>query len=319
MQGRNLGDEIEYPGHGMPGGETPQTLYALLAKGKPLGKKVDLLVSGFSQSVSQISAIRSTTMLEARGDDVAAMNLQITLAPPKVIPLNAAFTAAQAKEAVERQNASGTSNNDSSNLVGPNFQFTPIIALLEWGVGGYSNDKVEVDFSNGLCVNLTASYVRISASIDPYLRIVPNTNLGSPAVYELAAFIGPGWAKPRNAQRTIALPQLAPTECSPIIPIPRYATSVKLVGSSPGTGAVPTLGWLATVVFFCSPGTGPSVLNPDLTAAPVPVQFGNVLVADNGSGPGSNEIAIPNGAYFAAVINNGGDTLSPRLVFDLGI
>jgi hypothetical protein len=324
--------EMMYPGRGFPVPEQhhggvpsgrPETLYSMLAAGRSLGKKVNI-------ATTQQGALASfVNCLEVKGPDEAAMNLHLSLTPPKILPFGAPgeITNAQALDLLNRQAASGTLSNASA--IAQNVSWARLIAVLEWGIGGLANDSVEVDIMNGLNVNVSASFLRVGVRFDqfPDLLGVPQGDL---ALYELGAFVGPGWAKQRNAQRSIQFPLLGPTgtgvngkaAMSSIVPIPRYATSVRMIASAPSTfgqGLLPVLpqtGWFAQVIFYSSPGPGIGA-TPDITQSPVPNQVGAATVIDNGSAGLS--IPIPNGAYFASVLNGTGEFMQPTLIFDLGI
>lgn len=327
-----LEHEMMYPGHGYPvpdqhagraAPDRPDTLYARLAAGRSLGKKVNIA------STSQGKLNSFVNVLEVKGPDEAAMNLNVSLVPPKIIPYGGAneITEAQAIVLLNRQAGSGA--RDNATMIAQNISWSRLIAIVEWGIGGLANDSVEVDAMNGVNINVSASFLRIRAGFDhfPELLGVPQGDL---ALYELGAFIGPGWTKPRNAQRSIQFPLLAATgtgangsgAMSSIVPIPRYATSVRMIASSPSTfgqGFLPVLpqtGWFAQVVFYSSPGPGIGP-TPDITQSPVPNQVGAATVIDNGDGGSS--IPIPNGAYFCSVLNGTGGFMQPTLIFDLGI
>jgi len=326
-----LEHEMMYPGHGFPkaaqhgGPNTPQTLYALLAQGRSLGKKVNIALDNQTALNSKVS------VLEVKGPDEAAMNLQVTLTPPKIIPIgNQAgdISLATAQDLVNSQKASGTKGNGDYQL-GPNILWAPMIAIVEWGIGGIAVEAAEVDIMNGVNLNLSASYLRVRVEVDPYINLRPYS--AQSALYELGAFVGPGFAKPRNAQRTIYLGNVAPPSVSnaaattQIVPIPKYATGVRCLMQTPDLSpfgappAYPALGWIAQVLFFSSPGPGTMAAGVDITANPMPNLLCSAMVADNGTGPGANTIPIPNGAQFCCVVNQSASYADPVLIFDLGI
>lgn len=303
-------------------GEKPNSIFSYLARGKSLGKKVDLLYD-ISHPFGQGSAAApDTNLLEVKGVDEAAMNLQFTIVPPRIIPIDSSFTLDQAKAAVQAQSASGAmdwlANEQGNRLV----KSTPLIAKLEWGVGGASIEKVEVDILNGCCVNLTASFLRAAVAVDPFCFLLTNFPGGaSPALYELAAFIGPGYTKPNNAQRTIRFRSVAIPDgitdfgTTPLVPIPRMATRCRLsVAPVDDTDPNSIVGWLAQIVFF-------NFYNGGLSPNPDPTTWTDMAavytIADNGNGSGNVE--IPNGATYAAVRHNNSFRIKPSLIFDLGI
>ncbi len=297
-----------------------ETDYAFLAQGKSLGKKVDVLVNTSDGDFDIVINPATVSVLEVRGPDEAAMNLQLTICPPLIIPIDGTvLTLAKAQQEVDAQSASGSTsfagNEDGDSKV----VATPMIAIINWGIGGVNNEKVEVDILNGLNINLTASFLRVEVSADPYLNTLGSRLAGSKAIYELSAFVGPGYAKPNNAQRTIRFKRVeyeanegGPFGTTPIVPIPKYATRCSL---GVGTFGVPSnvQGWVAQIVFFADYGTG-YALNPNPATWPTPVAC--ITAADNGNG---GKFEIPNGAYYAAVIHKNSFAIIPSLIFDLGI
>jgi hypothetical protein len=320
------------------------TEFQLLSEGKTLGKKINL----WNEGVAGLEGGRfgRSNMFELRGPDTAAMNLQITLSPPKILTPEGGASEALANS----QRISGTYDNDDLETIVPdatilngelrNFQYAPVIALLTWGVGGISSDDAEIDVSNGLNINITASFVRISALIDPWWPRLNPSNGRSAGAYEIGAFVGPGYVKPNNAKRTYDLGGIAtPSQfvpfttlsagpnfgTSPIVPVPKYATRVSLiVGGDYGdfdNDPLETLGWQAQIVFFSSSTGQQAGLLSGLTGNTNPALWttivGSYLVTDNGVGGKSFE--IPHGAMYAAVRHNNAFPIQPRMIFDLGI
>lgn len=310
---------------------SPETLFGRLSAGRPLGRKVWVLVGTQSATNPSVNA------LEVRGPDDAAMNLNLVVPQPRVIPLTqggapiaGAPTVTQAQNLVTSQNVSGAVLNGDPQVDAPgiDFQYTPIIARIEWGVGGAQAQQVDIDCANGLCINVAASYLRVNFLVDPYVFSMAGNALvalGDAAIYELAAFVGPGHAKPQAAQRTIALPPLfvgpagggAFNGTSPILPVPAFAKYARLIALS-SNSPPPVTGWVAQILFGSSPGAG-NVVDPTITLAPVFKVLGAATVADNGTGPGSNGVPVPNGGMYFTVVNGTAGSLVPTIIFDLAI
>lgn len=288
--------------------------FADLSRGKSLGKAVDLLVQG--DDSARIVNPAAVNMLEVMGDDGAAQNLQLTIKPPKGVRIGTGagqLPLATAQQAVDSQSLSGVTR---ANLAG-NLVLTPLIGLLEWGVGGTNVEKAEVDISNGVCLNLTCSFLRVGVQVDPMLALL-SVNLGSDAAYEVSGFVGPGFPKPNNGQRTYQLGNINVADgigVSPIVPIPQFANRLKLVAAPvEGVAPVDVQGWVLQVLFFSfnqgylySSGWNPATVT-DL--------LGSVLVVDNGSS--GEGIPIPNGAGFVGVVSYN-YSLNVQAVFSLGI
>ncbi len=298
---------------------TPQTLFGRLAAGRTVGKKINILLQ---QDLTVDGT--SVNMFELKGADEDAQNLHLCIQPPRVKPIGGTgqLTQAEAIAAVQQQNVSGTYLNSSADIANQVFTWTPVIATLEWGVGGVSNGEVEVDISNGLNVNLSASFLRIGASFDP-LALLFDGLAGTQAIYELGAFVGPGWAKPTSAQRTIPMPAVPPlgganNGSSPIYAIPRYAKSLRMVNAwQLAVPGLPIPGWICQVLFYSNIGTNTlNTINPDpIGNQCLPV--GAATIADNGA---LDSIPIPNGAYYFSIFNQtSGVTLQPTVIVDLAI
>ncbi len=314
--------------------KVPKTAYELLAGGRSLGKKVSLLVNTSNSTL--IVNPPNVNILEVRGPDAAAMNLQFTITPPRIVQIDGInLTVARAQGLVDAQQVSGTVsfNDQEVNFSDPAFPngvaATPVIATIDWGIGGVSTERAEVDIMNGVNVNLTASFLRIGISVDPLLAKM-GVPAGTTAIYELGGFVGPGYTKPNNAQRTIYMGGINPaagsdTGTSGFVPIPRYATECTVAigsgdssGAGFGTDVASLVGNLVQIVFFSAygdifgggytPPISPTIWPPCLAA---------YTIADNGNG--NRTVKIPNGAYYAAIRNNSDFTIYPNLIFGLGI
>lgn len=298
------------------------TNFNALAAGKTTGKKVQLLAR-FTDAEKPVSN-SFVNILEIKGPDSSAMNCQVTFGPPKIIPLTPLFTLAQAQDVVDRQSASGTSDNFTVEAAAINFAYTPIIGVVDWGVGGASFESVEVDFANGTCLNLTCSFLRIRCLIDPYIELLDNTSrAGSNGVYELGAFVGPGYAKRNNAQRTIPLGNVlnpaggAITGFSPVVPIPKFANRAWVsVGRGAGLDPAGITAWKMMVVFMTQAPIG----IPPFAANPAAAQLGLVVGAFTIDDGNPFSVPIPNGASYACLrLLSAAAIGNPSLIFDMGI
>ena len=296
------------------------TDYDYLAQGRSLGKKV-LGLLAFTVDGSgnvTITSAPKVNMFEVRGPDKAAMNLQVTLAPPRIIPIDGTIiTAQRAFDLVNSQNASGSIDFAENEDGGQGVVATPMIATVQWGIGGVNVQRAEVDFLNGLSINLSASYLRLGLEIDPLLQKL-NVLPGTSAIYEVEAFVGPGYAKRNNAQRTINFEGVQPPGggslgTSPVVPIPKFATRCRLtLGCAASVDPDTLSGWTAQVVFFRG-------YNQGYTANPNPAAWVDVTGINKIVDGQLGDIEIPNGSYYVAVRHKNSFTIVPRLIFDLGI
>jgi hypothetical protein len=303
--------------------------FAWLAQGRSLGKKVQLLID--PDDSGDLLNPPNVNVLELQGPDEAAMNVQLTINPPLIIDVpTPAITLARAKALVDQQAASGSIDNLANELLVPTFgaiSYTPMIAILDWGIGGVAVKGVEVDIANGLNINLTCSFLRVNVASDPFI-IYTDTDVGSAAIYELAAFVGPGYPKRNNAQRTIYLGRMGIPETLPlfpaissVVPIPKFATRVSLqLGQGPFGDPDDLRGWYCQIIFLRGPawgfGTGTAGFVSDFTLGIVEAR-----------GDECCQFMIPNGAmycYLRTTFSPGsfppfGQDIHPALIFDLGI
>lgn len=288
--------------------------FADLAAGRTLGKRA-LLLSSFSDAGRPVDNT-FINLLELRGPDTNALQVQLTFGQPRAIPVQGTLTLAAARSLVAQQQAGGSLDNLAIERSQGVFQFvyTPLTGVVDWGIGGVSNDSIETDFSNGTCLNLTCSYLRVRCLIDPFL-IVLNTPAVRPSdsIYELSAFVGPGFPKRNNAQRTILLTPLSPGGAyTPVVPIPKFANRAMVAVSGNPTAIT---GWHAVIVFMASP---PPLIPPFQTPvfADLAAIVGVYTVIDGTP----LQVPIPNGAAYACVFNpNAFDLVQPSLIFDLGV
>lgn len=274
-----LSRELFYPGHGYPprpGQDRPSlSAWGRLARGGALGRK-SVLVYNANRRVTQQSS--PVSILRVQGEDMDAQHLTLTLAPPLVVPLP--FSPLLA---VRGQNLTG--EQDNSDVVSRgNFPgelrpiaWPPIEAIVEWGVGGASATVV-VDFVNGATINLVASSLEVHAAI----TASPDVIAGTSAAYVLGAWVGPGFARPGVAQKTVYLDTVDAQAESDASPIPRFARSAYVIASDPSAAPAVTA---ATLRFWQSPNRTGNV--------------GNVVI----SGQQATPFDIPAGAAYASVLS----------------
>jgi hypothetical protein len=259
-----------------------------------MGKKA-VLIFNANGAAKQRSPV---PILSIEGDDADAQQLVVTLSTPLVVPQAFEETLAH----INGQNISGEQDNlqiqsrgTFPGLVTP-IQWPPIEAILEWGVGGTSN-RCAVDFVNGATVSLVASYLRVFAAIVSGEDIDIS---GTSAAYTVAANVGPGWARPGTAQKTVYVGSVASLAESEVFAIPKFARSAYVVGCDPA--ASPTVEvTVATLRFWQSPdGTN---------------NVGNFIASGNQPLP----FFVPNGAAYASVINGMGVASRMSIIYNLAI
>jgi len=270
-----------------------------LQRGKTLGKRTVVIWSGSNDAGGNTSS--PVDMLTVEGPNNHAMQMTVTLSPPKFIKRSVSLaTAGQA----------ATGEQDNIELLGQSETTLPeCTAIIDWGIGGVSQ-TAEVDFSNGAAINITASFVRLRGQVSNGRN--PSSSQGA---IVLGAFIGPGWPKPNNAQRTISLTTVGndPSE-STVLPIPRFSKQATLqMGTTlfPPVLGLPPIANSAYLRFWRS--------NQGIGAGFSPM--GAILFNDSQRLPA----IIPGGAYYFSVyyttppaIPPGNETNS-RVVFDLNI
>jgi hypothetical protein len=289
-----LSGRMAFPDHGYPprpGEEGPaRTPWARQSRGGALGRSEQFPYDADGQQGKVVTLINTT------GNDFDAVQMILTIAPPQVIK--------RAFQPVLMRLGGGTSaSEDNFNSLG-DFPGTaapvawpPFEALVTWGVGGISSTAA-VDFLNGLTVNLTASFIRV----DVRIADVPDTGSpGTSAIYVLGAWIGPGFARPGTAQKTVQVGQIASLAEGDVFPIPRFAKSATVIGCDPG--ATPNVS-VATLRLWQS-ADGVAGAN----------NVGNFICTGNQPAP----FDLPAGAAYASVIN--GMAVSSRfsIVYNLAI
>lgn len=291
-----LEDDFPYQGPSPSGNGAdgrPLSEWGMLARGKTLGKRCVVVFNnptiappGQTGTPANNSPVN---MLEVKGDDEYAMPLTLTLTPPQFFPVGTTIPA-------DPQNLSGSQTNidELNNAVAASPDLANPIVIIQWGVGGVSHQAI-CDIFNGLCVNITASWVRVQGAVEA--RNGGQTNLA----YQLGATLGPGQPKDKNAQRTFFVGSLGDGVESSVFPVPAFAKSVYITGGAMVAG---TTIFLGSIRFFSN----------NLGAA------GTAGIAQfSQSGFNQVPIPIPNGGYYFSVINQAGEAARLHAIFELGI
>lgn len=299
-----LTDELMYPGHGgMPqvqGGSRPRTQgWERLIWDQPLGKRSNLqFIAGDS------NILRGPPFFQITGDDRDAMTLALTIVPPRVafgVPANVIDSAAGAV-----QNVGGAQDNfevsTEGDFPGTSVPITwpPMSARIRWGVGGM-NTYADVDLMNGVVLNIHASFVEVY----PYVALTSANGIeGTSAVYELGAFIAPGYTKPGNAQKTEWVGVIDTGAEGLTFPIPRFAKRAYLIACDSTVTPQLSVGtlrfWQNTVA---AGGAGVSNLGNFFFAGATQFQ----------------SVEIPNGAMYFSVLNGMSENARYAVIFDLSI
>ena len=136
---------------------------------------------------------------EPQGYDQASTRRgsQITLCQPLAIPR------VDVDLGADPSNQSG--GFDNAGMMGRVYPGTaapiawpPFTARLKWGTGG-TYAEAYIDWVNGTTINVSASALDLRAAVSPDAIYVPGTS----GLYQLRAFLSPGWPRPGNAQRTV--------------------------------------------------------------------------------------------------------------------
>lgn len=303
-----------------------QTGWTALIQDKTIGKKIAIAaqnndsgsVTGNSLNILQISA-----------PNEFAQQLQVVLGSPRLVPY---FQFPGGTPPMDGAIQDATGDRDNYDLLmhpdPGGLSLYQAIAVIEWGIGGVQY-KAEVDFLNGLCINLVASWVRVSAFLDALNTEGLEVDGGA---YIFSAFIGPGYPKANNAQRTFYVGGLHNTADDyaggGYSGYPTRGYNFPVQGSDPTTNPqngqaqlfpVPYFAKLATAI--CSRG------NQKVDPWDVNVVFFRDTQALNSLGQFRftqdirEPCRIPNGAFFFSVHNNLGNPLTEfaQVVFDLAI
>ena len=284
-----------YPGNGLPprpGEDRPGlSPFGRLAMGQCLGKSSILIYDHCADVVQQAGV----DMIVVEGDDLDAIQLSLTLHPPRVIPL------ALCELPLALQNVTGEQTNaEVSNVcdfpgTDEPIRWPPLEALIEFGVGGVAT-KVIVDYLNGVTLSVTASYLRVSALVTQTKHC--NDIYGTSAAYYLAAHVGPGYAK-AHAQRTIFVGDVDDDDESDVFDVPRFAKAGVLIGCRDRHHKTPTLtkGWIR---FWQDPKGKHCV--------------GDFFVSDY-----QVHINVPNAALYFSVFNESGHEMKMSVIFELAL
>jgi len=288
----------EYPGNGdwprRPDDRNTYTAWARLAQGGALGKKSILLYD------NNIDAKQNAmvSILQIEGQDGDAQPVVVTLGSPSVIPLPF-----ESLRSLNQQNLTGEQTNFQSGArtfpgtAGPT-EWPGIMAVIEWGVGGASS-RAYVDFVNGTCINLQASWLRVHAAVSEFDA---DAIEGTSAAYVLQAFVGPGWTHPGNAQRTIYVGEVNNNAESVVFPVPPFARRATLVGCDTSVTPGVTTGFIRFWRSAAGQAGGDNVGNFEATA--------------NQVGP----FDVPNAAEFFSVFNTMGKSgVLFGVIFELSI
>lgn len=290
-----------YPGRGYlprPGEDRPAlSAWGRLSRGQPMGKRTVLTFDADGAQKQRAP----TQILQLEGDDADARNLVITLSSPAVVPQAFEQTLAEANA----QNLRGEQDNIQIQSR-PNFpgeivpiSWPPFEAIIEWGVGG-SASKASVDFINGSAVNVVASFVRVYAAV--VSGVLADVS-GTSAAYVLYANVGPGFARPGTAQKTVYVGEVGSLAESSVFAVPRFARSAYVVGCDPQAGPAVSI-TVATLRFWQSPNGVAGGNN-----------VGNFVCSGNQPLP----FMIPAGAAYASVINGMGVASRMSIVYNLAI
>lgn len=267
--------------------------FGRLAMGGNLGKS-SILIYDPCVSVEQPAEV---DMVNIEGDSLDAVQLVLTLHPPRVIPI------CRADLRIDIQNSTGEQTNAEVEVTPfPGDQYPirwpPLEAVIEFGVGGVGT-KVVVDYLNGATVPVTASFLRVRAIVTQSDHC--NGIAGTGAAYYLAAHIGPGYCSPR-AQRTIFVGEVRDDGDSCVFPVPRFAKAATLIGC----------GHLCSDSCDESPCAQGRILywqSPNGTCC-----VGDVRASDH-----HKRIEIPNGAQHFSVFNESGHKMRMAVIFDLAL
>lgn len=288
-----LYDALKYPGHGMgPREESllePLSSWARLVEyGGALGGKGNLLYDS-ADNAEQTSPV---DLLDVQGSDRDACPLVVTLGGPYAIPRRVSDLP------IDLQNQTGELDNlsvgdDNYPGTAAPIIWPPFVAIVEWGVGG-ARSRAYVDWREGATISVPASWLRVHALVPPDgAANAPGTT----GLYTLAAFAAPGWARSRNAQRTIYLGSVNAGASSAVFAVPPFAETATVLALDPAGNIT-----AGTIQFWQSPDG-------------VTGNVGNYL--QSGNTPG--QFPIPNGAAYFSVLSGMGGAVPFAVCFGLSI
>ena len=294
---------VEYAHDHLPPPSTPggprATPWEALMAGKTVGKRSVVRAPAVAAESSVVSQVDS---LHVSGPDEFTQQLCLTISPPKVVTVDP--TTIPASTAI--QNLTGEGDNvdlftqgNFPGLARP-LNWTECFARITWGSGGVSQ-TVDVDINNGCCVNLCGSSVRVTIFCGPRINDGVSTD---DAFYVFGCYLGPGYPKSLNGQRTIYMGNVGgtPSETTPQ-PIPRFAKQATLMmANAVAPGAVPNVmtGWLR----FWQRSDATGLLN-----------LANFFFASNSFQP----VDVPSAAKYFSVQNGDAAVNKMSVCFDLSV
>lgn len=295
------------------------TGWRALSMGKTIGKRVNIAIPD-----GETERTQSLNLFEIGGANNDAIQMCVTLINPKFIPASKLPGGVIPPDNTFINNATGERSNADFLLDDFNDGFPgwiPAVAIVEWGIGGVQS-SAEVDWVNGTTINLTASWIRVSAFID----FTPPFVVASVGIVSLQAFVGPGGIFRGNAaQRTVVVGPVRETDSAldrpgfpfagfgpneatypvPLFPIPNMAKQVTVMAIIPNLALTRSVTDFSVQITFWFGITG-AVISAS--------RFTNDL---------RTPVPIPNGAAFFTIQNDdaGIDHIifSCNAIFDLNI
>lgn len=263
----------------------PETDWGMLMRGQTVGKTA----GGLFIPANSVQAARGPNIdvLQLKGDSHHALAVCVTLIPPQALPPGVGLTG-------DVQNVSGTQDNESflNNAAANQLVYANPVALVKWGNGGVECEA-KVDVANGARLFLTTSFLRVKFGIET----ADSAPTLSQAVYQVGAFVGPGTSRDWSAQYSKDLGNIADTDSSDIVAVPKFAKRVYALAFNADPTILPAL----AIQFFRD---GQAVEGVNTT-----------FLAGNNTTPAP----VPNGAYYYTVNNQSGDTMRVLTVFELGL
>ena len=276
-----LRDDLRFPGHGLPNRAIEElevlTPFGRWVKNQGLGKSANVLYDA-TKGVWQFA---EDSNFEPQGYDVDATQLQITLCQPLAIPR------VDVDLGADPSNQSG--GFDNAGMMGRVYPGTaapiawpPFTARLKWGTGG-TYAEAYIDWVNGTTINVSASALDLRAAVSPDAIYVPGTS----GLYQLRAFLSPGWPRPGNAQRTVYVGPVVYGAQSNIFVLPPLSRDVTVIGADPTPTTILTPPALTAgyIRFFQDPAGQKYI--------------GNYFVGGNQP----QSFRIPNGAQYFAIVS----------------
>ena len=287
-----------------------ETPWAQLARGKQLGKRAVMQYFSpvrIAPAPGNSAGVQNTpvVVLDIDGPQENALQLCLTMGPPKYIPqssvvlgtgqtiqdiqslldnidisgagpgpIEGQFWGGQIRASTIPTGANPVLNGSMNSSIDPAL---PCVDLT-WGIGGVRH-RAQCDIGNGICLNVICNSLRVIGYVDTFQRLVTD------AFYEFRANVGPGVAKPTNAQKTMSLGDIGLNTESAVFSIPRFARNVHLCGTNANHDL-----YNATIRFYND----------------INVAVNNNIVADylfTGNAQGLINIPIPNGAYWFTVVS----------------